>query len=100
MLIIRLSRHWRKKDPFYRIVLTEHTKSAKSWYQKVLWWFNPLEHKMEVKVDEVNYWISKWSQMSSRVAKLMLNQTKDEKYKKFIKYRETQRKKRKSDDAE
>jgi ribosomal protein S16 len=36
MLKIRLARHGRKKAPFYRIVLTEHTKPAQSGYQTVL----------------------------------------------------------------
>ncbi|MDR0650888.1 MAG: 30S ribosomal protein S16 [Candidatus Peribacteria bacterium] len=30
MQAIRLSRHGRSKRPFYRVVLTEHTKPAKS----------------------------------------------------------------------
>jgi len=36
MLKIRLARHGRKKAPFYRIVLTEHTKPAQSGYKLVL----------------------------------------------------------------
>lgn len=36
MLKIRLARGGKHKSPFYRIVLTEHTKPAQSGYMKVL----------------------------------------------------------------
>lgn len=84
MLIIRLSRHWRTKRPFYRVVLTEHTKPAKSWYKSVLWSYDPLTHKLDVKVDEIKEYISKWSQLSSRLAKMLFNQTKDDVFSKFF----------------
>ena len=84
MLKIRLSRHGRKKAPFYRIVLTEHTKPAKSGYQTVLGWFNPLAHTMEAKIDEIKAWIAKGAQPSERVAKLLFAKTKDDFFKKFF----------------
>lgn len=84
MLIIRLSRHWRTKKPFYRVVLTEHTKPAKSWYKSVLWFYDPLNHKLDVKVDEIKDYISQWSQVSSRLAKMLFNQTKDDVFSKFF----------------
>ena len=84
MLKIRLARHGRKKAPFYRIVLTEHTKPAQSGYQTVLWWFNPLAHTMSAKIDEIKLWISKGAQPSERVAKLLFADTKDEFFKKFF----------------
>ena len=84
MLKIRLARHGRKKAPFYRIVLTEHTKPAKAGYQTVLWWFNPLAHTMEAKIDEIKAWIAKGAQPSERVAKLLFADTKDTFFKKFF----------------
>ena len=50
MLTIRLSRHGRSKRPFYRIVLTEHTKPAKFGYKEVLGSYDPLHHKLEKKI--------------------------------------------------
>ncbi len=84
MLKIRLARHGRKKAPFYRIVLTEHTKPAQSGYQTVLWRFNPLAHTMEAKIDEIKAWIAKGAQPSERVAKLLFADTKDAFFKKFF----------------
>ena len=87
MLKIRLARGWRKGLPFYRIVLTEHTKPAQSGYKLVLWRFNPIAHTMDVNLDEVKTWIWKWAQPSERVAKLLYADTKDEFFKKYFQER-------------
>lgn len=84
MLKIRLARHGRKNLPFYRIVLTEHTRPAQSGYKLVLWWFNPIAHEMDVNLDEVKLWLSKWAQLSERVAKLLYTKTKDDMFKKYF----------------
>lgn len=83
MLTIRLARQWRSKKPFFRVVLTEHTKPSKSWFKEVLWRFDPLAHKLEVQVDAVKSWIEKWCQLSERVAKLLYKETNDVIFKKF-----------------
>ena len=70
MLKIRLARGWKHKSPFYRIVLTEHTKPVKSGYQAVLGWFDPLHHETKMDIDLIKEWIGKWAQPSNRVAKL------------------------------
>lgn len=84
MLVIRLARAGKHKSPFYRVVLTEHTKPAQVGYQKVLGWFDPLHHTHEFDMEAINAWISKGAQPSDRVAKMLFNDTKDESYKKFI----------------
>ena len=89
MLKIRLARHGRKKLPFYRIVLTEHTKPAKAWYKLVLGWFNPLSHTMRADVSAIKEWISKWAQPTERVAKLLFADTKDDFFKKYFIERES-----------
>jgi len=88
MLTIRLSRHGRKKRPFYRVVLTEHTKSAKAWYKEVLGYYDPLKHELKVDVEAIKWWIAKGSQMSEKAAKLLYNETKDDLFKKFFVIRE------------
>ncbi|MCK9466985.1 MAG: 30S ribosomal protein S16 [Candidatus Absconditabacterales bacterium] len=89
MLKIRLARHGRKKLPFYRIVLTEHTKPAKAGYKLVLGWFNPLAHTMEADVSAIKEWISKGAQPTERVAKLLFADTKDDFFKKYFVERES-----------
>lgn len=84
MLKIRLARHGRKNLPFYRIVLTEHTRPAQSGYKLVLGWFNPIAHEMDANLDEIKLWLSKWAQLSERVAKLLYAKTKDDMFKKYF----------------
>jgi small subunit ribosomal protein S16 len=59
MLTIRLSRHGRKKIPFYRVVLTEHTKPVKTGYKDVLGWYDPMKHALEVDINRIKEWIAK-----------------------------------------
>jgi len=84
MLKIRLSRWGRHKSPFYRIVLTEHTRPVKSGYKEVLGWFDPLKHTTEVDIEAVKAWIAKGARPSNRVAKLLFKHTGDEFFKWFI----------------
>lgn len=93
MLKIRLARWGRKKSPFYRIVLTEHTKPVQSGYKMVLWWFDPLKHVVECDISSVKEWISKGAQPSNRVAKILFKHTNDDFFSSYIV--ETQRKRRK-----
>ena len=84
MLKIRLSRQGRKGRPFYRVVLTEHTKPVKSSFMEVFGRFDPLAHKVEVDVAAVKSWIEKGAQLSERVAKILFAQTKDVLFQKFF----------------
>jgi len=88
MLVIRLSRHGRKNLAVYRVVLSEHTKPVKYWYKEVLWSYDPVGHIFKADVDSILAWIAKWAQPSERVAKLLLKETKNEFFNKFIEQRE------------
>lgn len=99
MLTIRLSRHGRTKRPFYRVVLTEHTKPVKLGYQDVLGSYDPFAHKLVVDTNLVKEWIAKGAQLSERVGKLMYNETKDEAFKKFVVIRQSTKKSKKEEAA-
>ena len=72
MLKIRLSRAGKKNMPFFRIVLTEHTRAAKHWYKEVLGFYNPFSKEFKIKnVEKVKEYISHGVQLSPRVSKLM-----------------------------
>jgi small subunit ribosomal protein S16 len=72
MLKIRLSRAWKKNMPFFKIVVTEHTKAAKHWYTEVLGFYNPVSKEFKIKaLDKVKTYISNWAQFSPRIEKLM-----------------------------
>ena len=77
MLVIRLSRQGRSKRPFYRVVLTEHTKPAQCGHLEVLGSYDPLKHIFEADVESIKSWIAKWAQPSERVAKLLFKSTND-----------------------
>ena len=49
MLKIRLSRAGKKNMPFFRVVLTEHTKAAKHGYMEVLGFYNPISKEFKIK---------------------------------------------------
>jgi small subunit ribosomal protein S16 len=98
MLKIRLARAGRKKRPFFRIVLTEHIKPVHAGYQEVLGWFDPLNHTMEVDVDQVKAWFAKGARPSNRMAKLLHKHTNDDFFKEFIVYTTRTRTKRKETD--
>lgn len=72
MLKIRLARAGRKNLPFFRVVLTEHTRAPKNWYKKVLWSYDPIKKIFELKdIEEIKKYLSNGVQMSDRVKKLM-----------------------------
>ncbi len=72
MLKIRLSRAWKKNAAFFRVVLTEHTRAAKHWYTKILWFYNPFTKEFKLKdLEEVKKYLSNGAQFSPRVEKLV-----------------------------
>ncbi len=71
MLKIRLSRAWRKNLPFFKIVLTEHFKSAKHWYIEVLWFYNPISKELKIDKEKADKFISNWAQYSPSLKKIL-----------------------------
>lgn len=72
MLKIRLSRAGKRNMPFFRVVLTEHTKAAKHWYKEVLGFYNPISKEFKIKdMDKVKTYASRGVLFSPRVEKLM-----------------------------
>lgn len=71
MLKIRLSRIGKNDTPFFRLVLTEHQKSAKSWYIEVLGSYDAVKKTFIVKdVEKIKKFIGHGAQLSPRVEKL------------------------------
>lgn len=99
MLTIRLSRAGRKKLPFFRVVLTEHTKPIKAGYQDILGHYDPIKHDFHFDAEKAKERITKGAQISQRVAKLAFAQTQDAVFKKFIVYTDKTRKSKKADES-
>ncbi len=69
---IRLSRAGKRNMPFFRVVLTEHTRAAKHWYKEVLGFYNPLTKEFKLKdLNKVKTYVGNGVKFSPRVEKLL-----------------------------
>lgn len=98
MLVMRLSRQGKNKQPFYRVVLTEHTKPVKTSYKEVLWRYNPLTDKGEYNIEAIKSWIAKGAKPSERLAKVLLAASKDKLFEKYVIQRTRTAKKKKEEE--
>ena len=72
MLKIRLSRAGKRNMPFFRVVLTEHTKASQHGYKDVLGFYNPISKEFKIKdTAKIKTYLSHGVQLSPRVEKLM-----------------------------
>ncbi len=72
MTTIRLTRMGRKKQPFYRIAVTDSRKRRDGGWIELIGHYNPMTDEKTVVVDNerLDYWLSVGAQMSSRVKKI------------------------------
>ena len=70
--VIRLTRMRRKKQPFYRIAVTDSRKRRDGGWIELIGYYNPMTDPITTKIDEerLNYWLSVGAQMSDRVKKI------------------------------
>ncbi len=69
MLTIRLTRVGKKKQPVYRIVVTEKKRARDSRFVEIVGLYNPRREPAEInlKAERVQYWLSKGAQPSETV---------------------------------
>jgi len=84
MLSLRFSRSGRRNSAFFRIVLTESSRPAKSGFIKVLGWYNPHTKETSLNKDEILEWLNKGAQPSNSLAKLLEGQKVKHKSIKFV----------------
>jgi len=74
MLVIRLKRFGKKKQPFYRIVVANKTAPVKGKYLEAVGFYNPLTEpeKIEIKKDRIKYWLEKGAKTSDTVNNLLV----------------------------
>jgi len=72
MTVIRLTRMGRKKQPFYRIVVTDSRKRRDGGWIEKIGYYNPMVSPatLNLDVERLDYWISVGAQMSDRVKKI------------------------------
>lgn len=76
MLTIRLTRIGKKKQPFYRVIISEKHRDPWGKALEILGTYNPLTNPYTLAVDKerVNYWLGKGAQCSDSVWNLFLEE--------------------------
>jgi len=76
MLKIRLKRTGKKKQPSYRLVVTEVTKPRDGRSIEEIGYYNPMgkEKKIEFDKDRAKYWLEKGAQPSDTVAQIFVRE--------------------------
>lgn len=76
MLIIRLARFGRKKQPSYRLIINEKTKDTRGDYLEQLGIYNPRTNPktIQLNAERIQYWMSKGAQASDTVHNLLVGQ--------------------------
>ena len=76
MLMIRLSRVGKIKQPTYRLIVSEKSKDTRGKYLEILGTYNPRSNPATVKFDaeRIKYWMSKGAQPSDTVHNLLVDQ--------------------------
>jgi small subunit ribosomal protein S16 len=80
LLAIRLTRKGAKKQPFYRVVVTEKESKRDGRFVEILGHYDPIQTPAIIKLDteRINYWIGRGAQPTETVRKLLKNQTPSE----------------------
>ena len=73
MLTIRLSRIGKKKQPSYRLIISEKGRDPFGRALEILGSYNPFTKKLQAKADRINYWLSKGAGMSTSVNNLLVD---------------------------
>ena len=73
MLKIRLRRMGSKKDPFYRIVVSDQRSTPRGAFVDIVGTYDPRENPAAIKLDleKTNHWIERGAQASDTVRSLM-----------------------------
>ena len=74
MLMIRLQRIGKKKQPTYRLVVSEKTKDTQAGSLEILGHYDPLskDKTLVLKEERIKYWLSVGAQASDTVYNLLL----------------------------
>jgi len=100
LLAIRLSRVGKKRQPAFRIIVQEHSRSPKGKFIEKLGHYRPATDPKDFKVDleRVKYWLSVGARPSDAMA-VLLKAEGVEGMEKFIEPRNKKRKKKKEEEV-
>src|SRR3990167_1960441 len=74
MLMIRFQRVGKKKQPFYRFIVSEKHKDTQAGSLEILGHYNPLKEKnnLDLKAERIKHWLSCGAQASDTVRNLLV----------------------------
>ncbi len=70
-VVIRLSRHGRKKKPFYRIVAADQRFSRDGRFLEILGTYDPASKVADVKQEAAKMWIRKGARLTPTVTRIL-----------------------------
>lgn len=71
MVTIRLDRHGKTNDPFYRIVAIEKRRKRGGAALEIIGTWHPAKDDLKVDTKKIDAWVSKGAQISTGVRKLL-----------------------------
>lgn len=72
MLTIKLARIGKKKQPHYRLIISEKGRDPYGRALEILGNYNPFTKELQAPAERINYWISKGAQMTPTVNNLLV----------------------------
>lgn len=74
MLIIRLARIGKTKQPTFRLVVSERKRDLRGNFLENLGVYNPRRKELKINEERIRYWLSKGAQLSATVHNLLVDQ--------------------------
>ena len=72
MLQIKFARIGKKKQPTYRIIISEKSKDTFGDFLEILGHYNPCSKETSLKEDRIKYWLGKGAQATDTVHNLLI----------------------------
>lgn len=72
MLKLRLARIGKKKQPFYRLTISENTKDTYGPSLEILGSYNPRNKEAQLNNERIQYWLGVGAQMTPTVNNLLI----------------------------
>jgi len=68
---IRLMRFGKKKQPTYRIVVTDQRNARNGEYIEKLGFYNPIKGEIKIEKEKIDLWVKKGAQLAESVKNLL-----------------------------
>lgn len=74
MLIIRLRRQGKRKEPYFWLIISEKTKDTIGDYLESLGFYDPRKKVLKINEERIKYWLSKGAKTSGTVHNLLVKE--------------------------